>query len=226
VLNRTQDANLGPPPYPDYPGAEYRYYIGLQLVDPFTQSLVRGTKYYWAVDSYDAKGNVFPSDIWEFTIHDVKATLPNPPNEATFVETDVLLSWYPGLSPPPGWPPDTPLVHSVFMGTSWEAVYNANHPIHPEFLATVSEPNIAVNGLELNTTYYWRVDEIHGWTVPPSVLTRYKGDIWCFTTKPAALNNGGSISSKDYPIPSNCRQKTGPILPADFHKDNVVDYKD
>jgi hypothetical protein len=198
VANRIEDANLGPPPFAEEPGYEYRYYVGLPPGtipgDPYTDSLVRGTKYYWTVDERDAEGQKFPGEIWEFTILGFYAFEPSPPNEAPFVETDVLLSWQPGYGADE---------HDVYMGTSWEDVNNAfllPFP-PPEFLGIVSEPNIAVTGLEFNTTYYWRVDEIDGWRPPPSVYTIYKGQVWSFTTKPspiyvdvdaAGANNGTS----------------------------------
>jgi hypothetical protein len=220
VAARVQDANLGSPPYASYPGWEYTLFAGNPQVPPADQTLVRGHKYYWTVDETDAHGNTFGGDIWEFTILDFKAMLPNPPNEATLVETDVLLSWLPGYVVDE---------HDVYMGTSWEDVNNArydawNQP--PEFLATRSEQNIAVTSLALNTTYYWRVDEVSDRCPMPCSPDYYIGDVWCFTTAPSALNNDGSINLKDYAIPPNHRQKTGPILPALSHKDDLVDYKD
>jgi hypothetical protein len=185
VANRIEDANLGPPPFPEEPGYEYRYYVGLPPGyipgDPYSDGLVRGTTYYWTVDERDAEGKMYPGEIWEFTIRDFKATEPDPPNEATFVETDVLLSWRPGYGPSQ---------HYVLMGTSWEDVNNAYLlPFPPpELLCTVSEPNVFVTGLELNTRYYWRVDEAL-WLPPPGGPFHYiyKGDVWCFTTKPSPI---------------------------------------
>ncbi|MHC4642087.1 MAG: hypothetical protein ACYS32_10615, partial [Planctomycetota bacterium] len=177
VANRIEDANLGNPPY-----SAYRYYVGLYVVPPATESLVRGTTYYWTVDETDAEGKIYPGDIWEFTIRDFKATLPTPPNEATFVETDVLLSWQPGYGPIANFSSQ----HYVFMDTSWEDVNNAHltYPYPPEFLAITSEPNILVTGLAHGVKYYWRVDEFL--VLPPpggGYQYIYKGDVWCFTTK-------------------------------------------
>ncbi|MHC4543293.1 MAG: DUF1349 domain-containing protein [Planctomycetota bacterium] len=67
VYTRHPDANLGPPPY-SYPGWEYIYFAGNPEVAPATDTLVRGTTYYWTVDETDALGNVFPGGIWEFNI--------------------------------------------------------------------------------------------------------------------------------------------------------------
>ncbi|NIP25561.1 MAG: hypothetical protein GWN67_14290 [Phycisphaerae bacterium] len=219
VASRHPDANLGSPPYAHIPGWEYVFFAGHSEVPPAIDSLVRGQKYYWTVDETDALGNTFAGDIWEFTILDFKATSPNTPNEATLVGTDVLLSWQPGYGVED---------HDIYMGTSWEDVNNARFDIFnlpPEFVDTVEEPNIFVTGLLDNTTYYWRVDEVSGrcpvFCFPPDY---YKGDVWCFTTAPSALNNDGSINLKDYAIPSNYRQKTGPIPTGYIRKDDVLDY--
>jgi hypothetical protein len=224
VASRHPDANLGPPPFAEWVGFEYTYYAGHPAVPPAFYSLVRGQKYYWTVDSNDALGNTFAGDIWEFTILGFYAFEPNPPNEATFVGTDVLLSWQPGFH----W--NDNFCHVIYMGTSWEDVnsvwYSPFFPPPPEFLGTTTEPNILVTGLLDNTRYYWRVDEVHEPNSPIWMTKVYKGPVWCFTTAPSALNNGGSINFKDYAIPSNNRQKTGPILPADSKKDDIVDYKD
>ena len=221
VESRHQDANLGPPPYAYEPGWEYVLFAGSPYVPPANQTLVRGTKYYWTVDATDALGNTFAGDIWEFAIQDFKATLPNPPNEATFIETDVLLSWHPGYGDGK---------HNIFMGTSWEDVNNVWNDIFdppPEFVATTIEPNILVTGLTRGVKYYWRVDEFLKHPPPfGDPIFYYKGDVWCFTTTPSALNNDGFINLKDYAIPSNYRQKTGPSLPADSHKEELVNYKD
>ena len=228
VASRHPDANLGSPPYAHVPGWEYVFFAGNLHVPPADDTLVRGTKYYWTVDSNDALGNTFYGDIWEFSIQGYKAFEPSPPNEAVDVDTDVLLSWLPGFSA---------CYHDVYIGTSWEDVKNAvNDPINPppEFLALTSEPNIAVTGLELNTKYYWRVDGLNGRSccgLDPSYpffscLVVAKGDVWCFTTTPSALNNDGSINFEDYAIPSNYKQKTGPNPAGYIHKNDVVDYKD
>jgi hypothetical protein len=223
VADRHQDANLGSPPYAHVPGWEYTLFAGNPQVPPANQTLVRGQKYYWTVDETDALGNTFPGEIWDFTILDFYAFEPSPPNEAVDVETTVLLSWQPGYD----LTDYGPFQHEVYMGTDRTAVENAyitHNP--PEFLGIATEPNIAVTSLELNTTYYWRVDEFHGWRYPPSVFTIYKGPVWEFTTTPSALNNAGFINFIDYAIPPNDRQKTGPILPAHSHKEELVDYKD
>ena len=177
VESRDPCALLGPPPYGHIPEWEFTFFAGNPAVPPAVETLVRGMTYYWCVDETDSLGTTYPGDIWEFTIQDYKASSPNPPNEATFVETDVLLSWSPGFGVED---------HDVYLGTSWDDVNNAvydyfNQP--PEFLGSVSEPNILVTGLSENTMYYWRVDQVNG-RAPPFFDggTYYKGDVWSFKT--------------------------------------------
>jgi len=177
VEGRVEDANLGTPPYAQYGGEwKYTFYVGNPTVPPANDTLVRGTSYYWTVDATDARGNMFPGDIWEFGIQGYKAFSPSPPNEAIFVETDVLLEWHAGYGANQ---------HDVYMSTSWDDVNDANYnPLSqpPEFLTTTMEPNHIVTGLPRGVKKYWRVDEVIG-RVPPSPRTIYKGDVWEFTTQ-------------------------------------------
>ncbi|MBW8040792.1 MAG: hypothetical protein FVQ85_12415 [Planctomycetes bacterium] len=179
VAGRVQDANLGPPPYPTMP---HRYYVGLPLVPPAIESLVRSTKYYWSVDETDAEGNTLAGDVWEFTIQGFKASSPNPPNEAIFVETDVLLSWAPGFEAGE---------HDVYLGTDLDSVELVEFDFTvppPEFLGTTTEASLLVTGLILGVKYYWRVDEVSGrMPFPIGGGTYYRGDVWCFTTIPEGV---------------------------------------
>jgi hypothetical protein len=179
VANRIEDANLGHPPYATVPGWEYTFFAGNPHVPPADDTLVRGTKYYWTVDATDALGNTFAGDIWEFAVQGYKAFEPSPPNEAVDVETIVLLSWLPGFGV---------TEHDVYIGTSWDKVYNAVYdPFNPppEFLDTVLEPGILVTGLAHGVTYYWRVDELSGRCVLPLLCggVQYRGEVWSFTTE-------------------------------------------
>ena len=175
VANRLEDANLGPPPFAGVPGYEYKYFAGHPGLYPY-ENLIRGQVYYWTVDETDPFGNVFPADVWEFTVQDYKAFVPNPPNEAIFIDTDVLLSWFPGLGAD---------LHDVYIGTNWEDVNNAvYHPTSPppEFMSTEKNPNYQCSNLSFNTRYYWRVDEVICAFPRPYCGHYYKGDVWSFTT--------------------------------------------
>jgi hypothetical protein len=69
VVNRAEDANLGPPPLAHYQGYEYKYFAGHPVFYPF-EGLIRGQIYYWTVDETDSFGNVYPGDVWEFAVQD------------------------------------------------------------------------------------------------------------------------------------------------------------
>jgi hypothetical protein len=221
VESRDPCAFLGLPPYRTMPGWEYTLFVGNPQVTPACQSLVRGKRYYWTVDSNDVLGNTFYGDIWEFAIQGFYAFEPSPPNEATWVSTDVLLSWLPGFGVHD---------HDIYMGTSSEDVNNARYDtLNPpsEFVTTTTEPNFMVTGLPYSTKIYWRVDQVNGRMPPPiNGGTYYYGDIWCFTITPPDLNNDGIINFKDYAILPKYLQMIGPNLPGDINKDYVVDYKD
>ncbi|NIR67802.1 MAG: hypothetical protein GWO10_29475 [candidate division Zixibacteria bacterium] len=182
VAGRVQDANLGEPPYEHISGWEYTFFAGNPQVPPADETLVRGAKYYWTVDETDALGNTLAGDVWEFIIQDFKASFFNPPNEAIFVETDVLLSWVPGFGVEE---------HDVYLGTDLDSVelaeYDSSFP-PPEYVGTTQEPNIFVTGLASDTKYYWRVDEVSGRLPHPfNGGTIHKSDVWGFTTVPEGV---------------------------------------
>jgi hypothetical protein len=176
VVNRAQDANLGPPPLGHYQGYEYKYFAGHPGFYPY-EGLIRGQVYYWTVDETDSFGNLFPGDVWEFAVQDYYAFVPSPPNEAIFITTDPLLSWFEGYGAQN---------HDVYFGTSWEDVNNAYFKFSDPFDVYQGTTNVGVlswqmNGLDPETTYYWRIDEVQG-RFPPSPGTIYKGRVWEFTT--------------------------------------------
>ncbi|MHC4086883.1 MAG: LamG-like jellyroll fold domain-containing protein, partial [Planctomycetota bacterium] len=180
VESRDPTVWLGPPPYPGSPGWEYTLFAGNPAVLPATDTLVRGTKYYWTVDANDALNNEFYGDVWSFAIQSFEAFEPSPPNEAIFISLEPFLSWLPGFGVAD---------HDIYMGTSWEdvnnAVYHATSP-PPEFVDTQLDPNYqVVSSLPGETKIYWRVDQVNGRMPPPiGGGTYYKGDVWCFTTIP------------------------------------------
>jgi hypothetical protein len=94
-----------------------------------------------------------------------KATNPQPSKEAGGVDPNGTLGWVPGMGA---------LYHDVYLGTDADAVANAGYGA-PEFMGTVSETYFDPCGLELETMYYWRVDE-----VGPACMI--KGEVWSFKT--------------------------------------------
>ena len=190
VVNRVQDANLGPPPYMDpccYQPNPDSYFVGLPAsvyeMDPYAfvpetglESLERGEVYYWCVDEADAYGHTFPGDIWQFSIQGYRAFSPDPLDGAVLVNTDVLLTWEPGIRVSD---------HDIYMGTDWDDVNDAVYDFEvkpPEFVATVSLPSYQCADLPPETTLYWRIDEIYLRFSPSVPGESYKGNVWEFTT--------------------------------------------
>ncbi|MHC4325955.1 MAG: LamG domain-containing protein [Planctomycetota bacterium] len=85
---------------------------------------------------------------------------PDPQDGATGIHPDVILGWRPGRNA---------ATHDVYLSADEQAVIDGTVDA-----ATVTEASYDAGTLELDTTYYWRVDEAN-----ESV---WKGDIWSFTT--------------------------------------------
>jgi hypothetical protein len=98
-----------------------------------------------------------------------KASNPSPANGAVNVSIDADLSWTAGLYA---------TSHDVYFGTSSPGTFQGNQA------GTTFEPGT----LELNTTYYWRIDEVN----PSYPESPWIGDVWSFTTQTgtAALKKG------------------------------------
>jgi endonuclease/exonuclease/phosphatase family metal-dependent hydrolase len=113
----------------------------------------------------DARNSVspWPSDhravISRFTLTPPvladKATQPSPASGATNVSQNVLLSWLPGSNT---------VSHNIYFGTT------------PVFRTNDTNITFAPGPLAMNTTYYWRIDEVKS----NGVVT---GDVWSFTTR-------------------------------------------
>ncbi|MHC4168186.1 MAG: LamG domain-containing protein [Planctomycetota bacterium] len=131
---------------------------------PAPEGLQPGTTYYWRIDEVnDADPNSpWKGSIWSLWIPSKKAWEPDPVDGAKYLSTDVSLTWTPGLGTS---------LHYVYFGDNFDEVSNATGALPQD--AAVFTPGT----LELETTYYWRVDEFDG-------LTTAKGDVWSFSTKP------------------------------------------
>ncbi|MHC4388137.1 MAG: S8 family serine peptidase [Planctomycetota bacterium] len=95
-----------------------------------------------------------------------KAFDPIPPDLATEIDPNTTLSWSPGSGA---------LSHDVFLGTDYNDVNDADTFDPNIFMGNQDTNTFEPNGLDLGTTYYWRIDEVG------SLATR-KGDVWSFTT--------------------------------------------
>ncbi len=91
----------------------------------------------------------------------VQARVPQPATGATGVSLETTLTWKPGREAGS---------HKVFLGTDQAAVAGATASAK-----TVTDRSFTPDALNLETTYYWRVDEVNTVTYP--------GDVWSFTTE-------------------------------------------
>jgi len=129
----------------------------------FPDGLVPGTTYYWRIDEVnDAKpDSPWKGKIWSFTIPPKKAYKPAPGDGKHFVSTEnLILSWTPGFGAK---------LHTVYFGDDYDTVANATDG------TSTAITNFNPGPLELEKTYYWRVDEF-------DVATTYTGDVWSFKT--------------------------------------------
>ena len=97
---------------------------------------------------------------------------PYPYYGTIMVDPNVILHWEPG---------DFAGFHDVYLGTDYNDVNDANTTIYNpnDVYRGRFEPNyFDPCGLDTNTTYYWRVDEVN----EPNI---WKGNIWQFKTKTA-----------------------------------------
>lgn len=91
------------------------------------------------------------------------AANPTPEYGGNVFSTSTTLSWT---------GPSTATSHNVYLGTSYSAVRDAT-TASPEFKGNQSTTTYSASSLSLETTYYWRIDE-----VTPSGTT--KGYVWVF----------------------------------------------
>ena len=97
------------------------------------------------------------------------ASLPRPFDTTVDVPRDKVLTWLAGIEA---------VEHDVYFGTDRAAVANASDPNVYPGRGRQSETTYDPGGLALDTTYYWRIDEInHAEQDSPWV-----GNIWTFTT--------------------------------------------
>ncbi len=131
---------------------------------PFPDGLVPGTTYYWRIDEINESHPDSPwrGNVWSFTVPSRKAFNPQPADGAKYVSPDVTLSWSSGLNA---------RLHTVYFGDDFDTVSNAAGG------APVATTTYNPGPLELEKTYYWRVDEFDS-------ITTHKGDVWSFTTFP------------------------------------------
>ncbi|MCH8194126.1 MAG: LamG domain-containing protein, partial [Planctomycetes bacterium] len=96
---------------------------------------------------------------------------PNPEDEETDVSRDEVFGWKAG---------EFANTHNAYLGTSFTDVNDATTAAPMGVLAGegLTDPALDPGRLDLNQTYYWRVDEVNG---APD-FTVIGGEVWSFTT--------------------------------------------
>ena len=132
-------------------------------------SLEMNTTYYWRIDEVGSDGQVVRGKVWSFTTVNLRASDPDPADEAAGVYTGSKLFWKSGKDA------DT---HAVYMGFSQDNLIAKDTDLQEAFY----QPD----GLAYGTVYYWRVDE----TIADDTV--FTGPVWSFTTqeKPEACLAG------------------------------------
>ena len=90
---------------------------------------------------------------------------PSPDSGATNVSVDAILSFRAGREA---------ARHDVYLSIDEQAVIDGNAPV-----TTVTETSYGPLALDLDTAYYWRVDEVNDAETPAN----WQGDIWSFLTQ-------------------------------------------
>ena len=112
-------------------------------------------------------GGILPqyglSEVRFFSIP-VNATMPSPDSGATGVDVDVTLGWRAGREA---------ATHDVYVSADEQAVIDGTAPV-----ATVTETSQGPLALDLDTTYYWKVNEVNEAETPST----WESAIWSFTT--------------------------------------------
>ncbi|MEA3226746.1 MAG: PA14 domain-containing protein, partial [Planctomycetota bacterium] len=122
--------------------------------------------YYWRVDEVEADGaTIHKGKVWSFFIPPVTAYQEVPGDGSMFVPADATLEWTAGFNAK---------LHYVYFGDDPDVVANATGG------APLATTTFDPGSLELDKTYYWRVDEFD----PPFTHT---GDVWAFTTTLSGL---------------------------------------
>ena len=133
--------------------------------------LIPGTTYYWRIDEVNDTEPNSPwiGDVWRLTVPPKTAYAPDPADGAKFfIDPNVTLSWTAGFGAK---------LHTVYFDDDFANVKDADTSdttgIYRGVQAAIT--TYTPGSLELEKTYYWRVDEFDG-------IATYKGDVWSFTT--------------------------------------------
>jgi len=125
-----------------------------------------GVRYYWRIDetSVTHPDSPWKGSVWSFKTAGA-AYEPYPADGAEHVPIDAVLYWIAG---------EATISHEIYCGTDLAAVAAATDPYNPPGRGRQDANSIALPSFELETTYYWRVDEV-------TAAKTIKGDVWNFS---------------------------------------------
>ena len=199
-------------------------YIGAFDSNHFTvqEMLEPNTTYYWRIDEVNDNNINSPwkGNIWFFATdsNGYKAYNPNPVIGKVEVALNPTVTWTPGYYAG---------THQVYLGTNFADVNNADTSTAGIYLGDTDVNNADLSGLDVNTVYYWRIDEVND-SRPDSP---WKGDIWNFRTTPCHgfgltgdLNGDCKVNIYDMKLFSQQWLTAGTL--ADIYLDGKVDFKD
>ncbi|HOI35861.1 MAG TPA: discoidin domain-containing protein [Bacillota bacterium] len=99
--------------------------------------------------------------------------------EVDVAPRQVVLTWSAG---------DSAVTHDVYVGTSFDDV-NEGTIGSPTYRGNQTDVTYALGDLALETTYYWRIDEVND----AAASSPWKGQVWSFTTEAVGSPLAGSL---------------------------------
>jgi formylglycine-generating enzyme required for sulfatase activity len=134
-----------------------------------------GATYYWRIDEVNSldPNSPWKGGVWHFTVEDGKARIPNPGDSTSAVPVNKVLTWTPSCSA---------VSHDVYFGTDFGDVNTASDPNVLPGRGRQLSNSYDPCGLQVGTTYYWRVDEVNG----PNII---RGETWSFTAVDSFINS-------------------------------------
>jgi hypothetical protein len=129
----------------------------------FINETANGMQEIWWID----EGRDYPQPAWE--IFPDKAANPSPIYDERLVNSYVFLQWTPGFKR---------ALHNIYFGSDVNKVTAADteNPLGVMVGRNMTKTSFTIGPLEINKTYYWRVDEV----IDDIIIT---GDIWRFFSK-------------------------------------------
>ncbi len=151
-----------------FPTVKWKSYVG--DLAPHTAANV--PVYAWGVNAEMISGVMDNTDMFRVVTSDPQAWNPDPAVHAAHLETSATLSWNMGAGA---------VSHDVYFGENFDDVNNGTGGT---FRGNQTETSFTVglagfpypDGLALDTTYYWRIDEVND--LDPN--RPCKGDLWRF----------------------------------------------